>query len=233
MEDIETTAEIIQLQAQVALTVTDAEGLVEIDDANIHDAGEVLARCAGILKNSEALRIRATKPILEAKKNVDAMFKEAVAPIQSLSDRLRQGITAFNTERERARQQQEALARAAIEKRAREQQADRARLAQAAGLPEDAIPVLDLSRAVIVPPLDTEVITASGRITARPVVKVYISDPDKVPRPWCIPDHKAIESFVKAAVKDGSIEEARRTISEVFWGGVGFEIEMTTVVNTD
>lgn len=226
-------AEIDVLRTDAFALVAEAAPLVEVREDNLHDASEALARCAAILKDAEAMRVRMTKPLLDHKKFLDGVFKESVAPVQELSDKLRAAITRYNTEREREREEKERLARAELMRRAKAREAENARLAEAIGVEPGSIPTLDLTNAVIVPPIETEVVTASGRVTARPITRVRVVDPDKVPRPWCQPDQKAIEAFVRAAVKDGGIEEAKRTVREVFHGGVEVEIEMTTVVNTD
>jgi len=211
----------------------DAGELAVVTEENLHTYSDMLARCASVLKDSEKLRKALTKPLLDHKANIDRMVKERVAGVVELDRKLRAAIGAFNTERERVRAQQERLARAALAERAREQEADRARLAEAAGVPVEAIPVLDLTRAVVVEPLDTEVVTASGSVTARPVTKVTVVKDDLVPRPWCVPDVRAIEAFVKAAVKDEGLDGAQRTVREVFHGGVEVAVEMVTVVKTD
>ena len=229
---VEATA-IDTLKDEAFELVASSEPLVEVDENNLHDASEALARCAAVLKSAETLRVSMTKPLLDHKKYLDGIFKESVAPVQALSDRLRAAISRYNTERERRREEQERLARAAIAKRAKEQEGERARLAEAIGVAPEAIPVIDLTNAVVVPPLETEVVTASGSVTARPTIKVSVIDPDLVPRPWCVPDQKAIEGFVKAAVKDEGVEVARRTVADIFGRGVEFEVIMTTVVNTD
>jgi hypothetical protein len=221
------------LKVEVGLVVAETAPLVEVDESNLHDASEALARCAAILKSAETMRVKMTKPLLDHKKFLDALIKESVAPVQEASDRLRAAISRYNTERERERERQERLARAALAERAKEQEAGRAKLAEAIGVPVEAIPVLDMTRAVVVPPLETEVVTASGSVTARPVVKVRIDNSNLVPRPWCVPDEKAITAFVKTAVKDEGIEVAKRTVLDIFGASVSFEVEMVTVVNAD
>ena len=99
-------------------------------------------------------------------------------------------------------------------------------------MPVEDMPVMDLTTAVVVEPLETEVVTASGSITTRPVTKVAIAEPDRVPRQWCVPDVKAIEGFCKEAVKSAGLEEARRTISAAFNGAVEVTVELTTVVKS-
>jgi len=225
------TRHIDVIRADAYALVVEAEPLAEVTEDNLHDASEVLARCAAVLKSAERLRVAMTKPLLDHKKYLDTIFKESVAPVQELSDRLRAAITRYNTERERVREEQERLARAVLAQRQREHEADRAKLAEAAGVPLDALPVEDLSR-LRAPALETEVVTASGSVTARPVVKVHIANSNLVPRPWCVPDEKAITAFVRAAVKDEGIEAARRTVADIFAAGVTFEVEMVTVVNT-
>ena len=203
-----------------------------VSESNLHSYSDMLARCAAVLKDSEKLRKALTKPHLDHKATIDRMVKERIAPVAELDRKLRAAITAYNTERERERQQQERLARAALAQRAREQEAERAAMAEAVGVPVEAIPVIDLNRAVVIEPLDTEVVTASGSVTARPVVKVHIENSNLVPRAWCVPDEKAITAFVKAAFKDEGAEKAKRTVADVFGPSVTFEVEMTTVVTT-
>jgi hypothetical protein len=221
------------LNADAYELVTQAKPLVSIDEDNLHDASEALARCAALLKSAETMRVKMTKPLLDHKKFLDGVFKESVAPVQELSDRLRAAITKYNTQRERERRERERRALDVLAQREREREADRVKFAEAVGVPVEDIPVLDLTKSVVVEPLETEVVTASGHITARPVVKVRISNSNLVPRPWCVPDEKAITAFVKAAVKDEGVETATRTVADIFGASVTFEVEMTTVVTTD
>jgi hypothetical protein len=221
------------LKADAYALVTQTGGLTEVDESNLHDASEALARCAAVLKSAEKLRVSMTKPLLDHKKYLDTIFKDSVAPVQELSDRLRAAITKYNTQRERERRERERRALDVLAQREREREADRVKFAEAVGVPPEDIPVLDLTRSVVVAPLETEVVTASGSITARPVVKVHISNSNLVPRPWCVPDEKAITAFVKAAVKDEGVETATRTVADIFGASVTFEVEMTTVVTTD
>lgn len=227
----EEAAQIDHLHAEALEVAEQAAPLVTVTEDNLHDASEALVRCTRILKDAEGLRVAMTKPLLDHKRYLDGLIKDRVAPVQDMADRLRAAITAFNTARERERQERERAARAVLAQRQHAAEGERARLAEAVGVQPEDIPVMDLTTAVVVAPLDTEVVTASGTITSRAIVKVTVTDAEAVPRPWCVPDAKRIEAFVKAAVKDDP-DSAERTVREVFGGSVSFETVMTTVVSS-
>lgn len=221
-----------QVSAEVAVVVDEARELTIIHDQNVNEASELLAQCVRITKQAEKWRKELTKPLLDNKARIDAFFRELVKPASETEARLREAIAAYNTERERTRQEHERLARAELARREKERETERAQLAEAIGVDPAQMPGLDLAHAVVVPELDMMVTTESGSVSARPVTKVTVVEPDAVPRVWCVPDVKAIEAFVKAAVRDNPAT-ATRVVGEVFGGSVTFEVVMTTVVNTE
>ena len=222
--------EVEKVSATSLVLAAEAEAVTIVTDRTLPEASELLARCNAHLKDAEALRKRLTKPLLDHKKFIDELFKESLAPVAEMEAKLRKAIADYHTERERERREREAEAREALRARAKEREADNARLAATIGVDPDVLaePHPDTWE-VIVPENVRQVDTVAGSVTARPITRFEVTDPDLVPRPYCIPDEKAIRRFVDFMVKQFGWERAQEMLGEQL-PGVRVWQEMTTVV---
>jgi hypothetical protein len=222
--------QVAEVSAQAMVLAAEAESVAVVSDSNVSAASELLARCNAHLKDSEELRKRLTKPLLDHKKLIDSLFKEKLAPVVDMEAKLRRAIAAYHTEKEHERRRREIEAREALREAAKRREAENERLAQAIGVDPATLAGPDPDTfAVVVPENVRRVDTAAGSVSARPVTRVAIEDANLVPRAYCTPDEKAIHRYVDFAVKQFGWDRAL----EIFAAdlpGVRVWREMTTVV---
>jgi len=215
------------LENAATLLVTAAKRVTIVDASNIDDASAMLVDCVTYHKRAEALRVKLTKPLLDHKRWIDALFKRKTQPVVELEESLREGISAYETARERERREAEAKMRRELQAKA---EVDRERKAKMLGHDVDDIDVPDYSQAEVMPKLVTDVKTSGGKVTTRPVPDVRVVDPDMVPREFCVVDKKRVRKFVDSILKTHSWEEAREVFEHKL-PGVKVDVKMTTVVN--
>ena len=224
------TEQVEQLGEAALILVNDADDLLVVDEVNVDEASAMLVRCTAYARDAEELRKAITKPLLDHKTFIDHLFKTKVKPVVDLQTALRGAISAFRTRqenerRERERLAREALAAADIERRKRDEE-----LAKAVGVDVDQMPTQSLAEAdVVVPPIDAKVDVEGGSVTVRPVVKFDVTNPNLVPRRFCVPDEKAIRKYVVDMVEAVGIDGAQVVFAQELQG-VAVRVEMTTVV---
>ena len=224
------TGQVDALGEAALILVSDADDLMVVDEANVDEASEMLVRCTAYTRDAEELRKQLTKPLLDHKTFIDHLFKTKVKPVVELQTALRGAIGAFRTRqeeerREREREAREALAKADVERRKRDEE-----LARAVGVDPDMMPTTTLADAdIVVPPIESKVDVEGGSVTVRPVVKFEVTNANLVPRRFCVPDEKAIRKYVTGMVDAVGIDDAQATFARELQGVV-VRVEMTTVV---
>jgi hypothetical protein len=160
----------------------------------------------------DAARIAEKAPFLKGEREVDGFFRDPLARADRIEKALTQRVTIYN----RAKKKREDDARAESERQAREEAAEKQRLAEeamAAGRTEDAMADLaDAAKASDVaddiaqaPPIEPEPVRTATGVTITPATKwtFEITDLAKVDlealRPFIKPD--AIEAAIRAFVR--------------------------------
>ncbi len=77
------------------------QGIAVKSQAGLDAASELLKTTKGKIKSLEAQRTAVTKPLLEAKKNVDGWFKPAKHALEALEQFLKDAISGYITETEK------------------------------------------------------------------------------------------------------------------------------------
>ena len=213
------------LLAAVAAWIEDhPRGVADDEDARLasDQLGQVLREVDVIDKSASAgIRAEVKRPIIEAGRIVDGIFKAELADqLRAAAERLRAPLAQFERQRQAAiraeqeRQRQEAARLAAEEQRLRQAEADRlaaeaarrpmddAALARAIAAEEDALAAGSApSPAFEPPPRETQRIYGDmGTVSHLATVwKAVIRDPAAVPRQYCTPSQSLIDAAMKAS----------------------------------
>lgn len=184
--------------AERALSVPEkAQGIIVVDNETYGQAGEVLTVIKVLRKEINA----AFDPIISkahaAHKEAVAQKKKAEAPLVEAEAYIKPQIAGYLKEQERKRQEEEARLRLEAKKKADEDKLKAALAAEKAGDNEEAEAII--SDPTPVPPV--VLVKSTPKLEGVSVKKIYkfrITDPNKVPRMYMMPDEKTIGAVVRS-----------------------------------
>lgn len=154
----------------------------------VTEATKFLSMVKGRYDRTEELRTFFTKPLLDQKRNIDALFKEQTAPLLAVITKVKRGVSNYTlAEMQKAREKEE-KARIAQEKKNEKREAK--------GLAPDLTP------APLAPTPETTTHTAEGKSTTSTVWKFEVESLKDVPKKYMTVDEKKI----RQAVKEGERE---------------------------
>lgn len=185
-------------EPQVRQLAQDAQGLLElaqaiqVTEATVKDATDLLGWIAKAKKTAEELRQFFVRPLNEQVRRINAFFKERTEPLERADTLVRGKMLAFQQEQVRRKREAEEAARRAAEA----EQARRAAEAAAAGLPAPPPPPVPV--AVEAP---KTVRADLGTATAVHTWTFEIVDESLIPREFLMPNEKAIRAAVRAGVR--------------------------------
>ena len=159
--------------------LVDACALVPIDvELDLAFAAEVLSEVKGRVARLEERRKRATRPLLEAKAEIDSWFRPVVQLLEGAERGLKSRMAEARGRFAAAHAEEAAAAR------------EIAREAAAAGDLEGAVEAMALA-------VPARVAVAGAAF--RDSWEVEVIDPASVPREWCVPDVRALREAARAA----------------------------------
>ena len=162
-----------------AVEMADAvSSLIVADDAHFATAGVCLGEVKGRYKELETQRKAITKPLLDAKKGIDALFKPALTSLKDAEGSIKSGMAQYQM------------------KLQREQQAAAAAAAKAA---EEKAPVEEVKE-LLVQAAKTEPPKVEG-VSMRMITKFEVTDASKLPRHLLVPDMPKVRNAVLSGVK--------------------------------
>lgn len=192
----------VQEVTTTALAIPDqAKAIVVTDNASYAAAGELLIAIKGIRKKIE----ETFKPIKQkmdaAKKEVLDQERAADAPLRQAEDYLKPQLANWDAMQERIRREEEAKLREEARKREEEARLAAAIEAEANGQKEEATAILDEKPAYIPPVVLPKATPKVQGISYRETWNFRITNPDKLPREYMVPNETAIRKVV-TALKD-------------------------------
>lgn len=210
---MQTTEPNLARDAEVIAIAPQVEQLTELADISITtasqytDAGGWLKSIKGLLGKIEAARTRITQPMNQALRAVNEQAREQSAPLLSAETRIKRAMSAYTTEQDRLRREEQ---RKADEWARKQQQAleERAAKAAASGKAEKAQELQHRANTVVAPVIQREPPKVSG-IATREVWKFEITDTAQVPREYLMVDETRIRKVVQALKGDARIPGVR------------------------
>ena len=186
---------------------TESEGLAElaesldVNEDTMDDVSDLLGWIAGNKTRLEAQRVFLVKPMNDHVKNINAQFKDWLAPIEAADKAVRGKVLAYQREQNRIA----AEARAAEDERIRAEQARIAEEAKAQAVAEPDAPPLPPAPPPVAAPLPVAPMkTTRSRLGTTTVKKVWqyeITDINAVPREYWTIDQKKIAGVVRAGIR--------------------------------
>ncbi len=178
------TKEITTIQRKARGLVSNAQALVVDDEESASNANELLVFVANAKKELEAQRVFLVKPLNDHVKDINAKFKEWVAPLDEADSVVRRKMLDFQREQEVLRvQEQEAL-------RVEAQRLEHSSPDVLAPEPEEMPDLPVVSRTVA---------TQGGSTSVRKTWVYEMIDEAAVPREYLIID----EGVITLAIRDG------------------------------
>jgi hypothetical protein len=211
--------EIQDLQASSGDMLGQAALLTVTDDPSFSRGGEMLLE---IKRRSRVVEDRFADPVSlahKAHKAMTALRDSVLAPFQQAERTIKSKLGIYQADIERKRRDEAERLRKEAEAKA---EADRIAKAQAQ---MDAGDLKGCEKTLEAPaaPVNVRVTTPEppkvGGVSFRDEVKFEITDPDSVPREFCIPDEKKIRNMVKAMGKSTNIPGVRTWVEKVVSAG--------------
>ncbi len=188
------TAEVMTLRTEGA-GLAEMAGTLDVSEATMGDASDLLGWIAGNKKRLEAQRVSLVKPLNDHVKFINGQFKDWMAPLESADQAVREKVLTYQREQSRIA----AEAQAAEEERIRAEQARRAEEAEAANVPLAPAPPPMTETLPAPPPKTTR--SALGTTTTRKVWQYEITDAEAIPREYLAVDEKKIAAVVRAGIR--------------------------------
>lgn len=190
--------------AEASKTITE-----EISDEESAAAtAAVLTTVSKAVKAADKLRLDASEPYRRSTDNINAAFKERLAPLEAVEERLKKSLKDYNARRRR--EQEEAERRHREEVRKAEEAAREAERKRAEAAARQEPPPPEPEPAPPPPPPPPPAVspgvrhTGRGSVSGREEWKFEIFDPALVPAAYKVID----ESLIRKAVKEGAREIA-------------------------
>jgi hypothetical protein len=188
MTDVLPAEEVKTLERSTSVMVPAAEAFVIQSDADVEDASKYLKVIAETKKSHEERRQFLVRPLNNHVSAINEMFKRFLAPAVEADRILRGKISAFRTEQQRTRLEEQRRVNEAAA-------AIQARLAEEAAAEGVAAPVV-MAPTVLPPP------ATIGNANMRKVWKFDVLEDDLVPREYMTVDETLIRKAVAAGVRD-------------------------------
>lgn len=187
----------VQEVTTTALAVPDqARAIVVIDNASYAAAAELLITIKGIRRKIEDTFKPIKQKMDAAKKEVLDQERAADAPLRQAEDYLKPQLAKWDAEQERIRREEEARLREEARKREEEARLQAALEAEKNGQKEEAESILDEKPAYIPPVVLPKATPKVQGISYRDNWKFRITNPNKIPKEYMVPDEKAIGVIV-------------------------------------
>ncbi|MEM3646834.1 MAG: hypothetical protein QW334_01630 [Thermofilum sp.] len=186
---IERDDELKSLLGTVSDLAQRTEALVISSDEDLAWAGDQLAQIIGLRRRVEEKRKFFVDPLNAQVKQINAVFKRWLEPLERAERKLRDAIAAYKTEQERKRREQEEFLRKKRE--------ILERLARNKGVELAVPPPVDL------PPVVSAVKTHTGSTVAtRKVWTFRVVDLSLVPREYLVLDESKVRKAIAAGVRE-------------------------------
>jgi hypothetical protein len=184
-----------------------AKGLVIKTNEGYQAAAAMLKNIKGSLATIEDARVRITKPLVEAQREVNAQAKAAAAPFLEDEAAIKRAMLAYSDEQDRLREEEQRKANEAARKEQLrlKEIADRA---AAKGQTNKAEQFEERAAAVQAPIVQTAAPKVAGVATSK-VWAFEITDEDVIPREYLIVDETRIRRVVTALKGDTKIPGVR------------------------
>ncbi len=187
----------VQEVTTTALAVPDqARAIVVTDNASYAAAAELLITIKGIRRKIEDTFKPIKQKMDAAKKEVLDQERAADAPLRQAEDYLKPQLAKWDAEQERIRREEEARLREEARKREEEARLQAAIEAEKNGQKDEAEAILDEKPAYVPPVVLPKATPKVQGISYRDNWKFRITNPNKIPREYMVPDEKAIGVIV-------------------------------------
>jgi len=186
-----------ETEHQIVEVANESLELVIVDNDSYSRAGELLVSHEALKKVIVAKFKTPKSKAHDSWKEIVAWEKEEIARLTPSITNLNKQMTAWVVEQEKLRKAEEARLLREAEKKAEEEQLAAAVEAEAQGDSEEAGAILE--EPVFTPPpvVEKSVPKVSGQ-TMSTTWRYKITDLNKIPRQYMIPDEKALNALVKA-----------------------------------
>lgn len=202
LEAVERSEGVSEIKCRSRTLAANAANIVVKDDASAQGATDFLVKVKTALKTAESMRKSMTTGIVEAKKNIDRLFKQLVKPYAEAETTVKDKLRSYVLEQERLRAEEEERQR----KEQEEREAERARLeAEAAEKGEELPPIQEpevVEEPTMTEPLKTVRGMEGGSASMKKVWKYEIVDPTLIPGAFWIIDEKAIQKAINLGARD-------------------------------
>jgi hypothetical protein len=159
-------------------------------DKEVVKATEILTQIKARYKRIEEIRLSYTKPLNDTLRKINADFKGALKPLETLERQVKGAIVEYRAEVERKRREEESRIQKEAEAKAK-------REAKKKGM--DVQQVLENTPLPTVERQEATISSKSGMVKARMVTKFKVVDPNKVPDKYWVID----ESLIRQDVRNG------------------------------
>lgn len=185
------------------------QNIVITNNDEYTDAGEILKKVRGSIKNLENMRLEKTRPLDKLKKEWTEWFSRPIDKLKIADEAISKARRIFWSDMEEKRRAEEAKAREIAQKEA-DRLAKRADKAEEKGQDDKAEILRAQAQQIesIVPVVESKVEATAG-ISMRKNWKFEIVDASKIPAQYLIPDEKKIGAHVRALKEECQIAGVR------------------------
>jgi regulator of protease activity HflC (stomatin/prohibitin superfamily) len=142
----------------------------------------------------------AKKVILDAEKRV-------IGPLEEAEGIVKRAMLTFSQEQERIRRAEEARLQAEADERARKERERLEKEAAKLKTPELKEERLAQAQAVMAPVVSVASVVESVQgVATKKLWKARVTDFDKLPKSWCLPNQKALDDFAKSTKGQVAVE---------------------------
>lgn len=195
-----------EIETRIETTRRELAGVTAIDDVfGLATADELYLKGRKLLKEIEEERIKVKAPFLSISTQIDKLAKDAGKPLSLAVDELSTKIIGY--QREQARLEREAQAKAEAERQKALMDAEASRKAQEALMtPEQAKIAPPVIAPIVAPLRPIPQVIKSSAITTKMVKVLVIDDPKLIPysiggKVLLVPNESVIEALLRAGME--------------------------------
>lgn len=202
-------AEVDDLRRQGENALALARALTVENEEQAQQATEIMGLCAQSIKNAENMRLEIVAPFKKITSMWDTRFRNIKAGYKEGREVAEEKLRNYrgNLREEAARKQHELAEAARLLQEAQEAVLETFGAPRGPGAStgdeEAAIALVEDARAELraVPDVKSTLVGSTGVAQGRMVWKHRVTDPDAVPRAYCVPDEKLIREALRAGVQ--------------------------------
>lgn len=194
----------VKSQTDVAVLCRNAEIFSIIQhQAEYEDVALILKSVKSRYSELDKQRKEITKPIDEAKKNVMELFRTPLVLLEKAENTLKRLMIDYTTRKEKEAKEEQLRLQKIAEKAAEDEKKKleaKIERAKASGKEEKAELLEEQKENIVpvsVPVIAPQIETPKG-VSYKDNWTAVITDPNLVPREWCVPDEKALNAFAKS-----------------------------------